>query len=72
MAIEDSLLDVQKKVERRFSNIGKGKYARILKMARKPTSEEYVKIVFITGMGIIFLGVLGFVIYLITLYTGLQ
>ena len=72
MAIEDSLLDVQKKVERRFSKIGKGKYARILKMARKPTSEEYVKIVFITGMGIIFLGVLGFVIYLITLYTGLQ
>ncbi|MCL4342446.1 MAG: protein translocase SEC61 complex subunit gamma [Candidatus Thermoplasmatota archaeon] len=72
MAIEDSLLDVQKKVERRFSNIGKGKYARILKMARKPTSQEYVKILFITGMGIIFLGVLGFVIYLITLYTGLQ
>ena len=44
MAIEDSLLDVQKKVEIRFSNIGKGKYARILKMARKPSSGRICEV----------------------------
>jgi hypothetical protein len=35
MSLEDDLVEVQKKVERRFSGIGKGKYARIIKMAKK-------------------------------------
>ncbi len=32
-------------------------------MARKPTSDEYSKIVLITGLGLILVGALGFLIY---------
>lgn len=63
MSLEDDLVEVQKKVERRFSGVGKGKYARIIKMAKKPNSQEYVKVLAITGVGIILLGALGFLIY---------
>ncbi len=65
MSVEEDLIEVQKKVERRFSNIGKGKYARIIKMAKKPNEQEYVKVLAITGVGIILLGALGFAIYYI-------
>ncbi len=65
MTIDDKLLDVQDKFERRIGGIGKGKYARILKMAKKPSRDEYLKVVLITGAGIIILGLLGFFIYLI-------
>ena len=57
--------EIQSRVERWFSNFGKGKYSRILKMARKPTSEEYGKVLTITGVGIILIGGLGFLIYYI-------
>ena len=52
--------DFQDKVESKFRNIGKGKYGRILKMARTPTPDEYRKTVTITGIGIIVLGAVGF------------
>jgi protein transport protein SEC61 subunit gamma-like protein len=65
MSVEEDLVEVQKKVERRFSGIGKGKYARIIKMAKKPNEQEYVKVLAITGVGIILLGALGFAIYYI-------
>lgn len=65
MTIDDKLLDVQDKFERRIGGIGKGKYARILKMAKKPSRDEYLKVILITGAGIIILGLLGFFIYLI-------
>ncbi|NLL94275.1 MAG: protein translocase SEC61 complex subunit gamma [Thermoplasmatales archaeon] len=53
---------LQESVENRFRNIGKGKYGRILKMARTPTPDEYKKTIAITGIGIILLGALGFAI----------
>lgn len=56
---------VQKKIEEREGRIGKGKYGRVLKMARKPTDEEYSKTVKITGLGILAIGLLGFIIYMI-------
>lgn len=34
-------------------------------MARKPTSEEYEKTAKITGLGMVLIGALGFVIYII-------
>ena len=52
--------DFQDKVESKFRNMGKGKYGRILKMARTPTPEEYRKTITITGIGIIVLGAVGF------------
>jgi protein transport protein SEC61 subunit gamma-like protein len=55
----------QRWLEDKFKNVGKGKYGRILKMARKPTYEEYMRIVWITGLGMILIGALGFVIYFI-------
>ena len=55
-------LEFQDKIESKFRNMGKGKYGRILKMARTPTPEEYRKTIAITGPGIIILGALGFFI----------
>ena len=56
---------VQHKVDERLQRIGKGKYGRVLRMARKPTNEEYEKTAKITGLGIMAIGALGFVIYII-------
>jgi protein transport protein SEC61 subunit gamma-like protein len=55
---------VQHKIEEREQHIGKGKYGRVLKMARKPTNEEYEKTLKITGLGILLIGALGFVVYI--------
>ena len=60
----DKAWAVQRKIEERQQRIGKGKYGRILKMARKPTNEEYEKTAKITALGIGAIGALGFVIYL--------
>ena len=57
--------ELQHRVEARQQRIGKGKYGRVLKMARKPTNDEYEKTCKITGAGIIAVGALGFVIYII-------
>ena len=57
--------DLQHRLEARQRRIGKGKYGRVLKMARKPTSEEYSKTSKITGAGILLIGGLGFLIFLI-------
>ena len=57
--------DFQHRIEARQKRVGKGKYGRVLKMARKPTNEEYAKTSKITGAGIILIGGLGFVIFLL-------
>ena len=56
---------VQQKVEERLKRLGKGKYGRVLKMARKPDKDEFTKVIQITGIGMILIGALGFLIYLI-------
>lgn len=60
--------DVQRRIEERMKRLGKGKYGRVLKMARKPTSDEYSRVVLVTGLGIAAIGAMGFVIYLIMRY----
>jgi protein transport protein SEC61 subunit gamma-like protein len=50
-------------IENRFKNFGKGKYGRVLKMARKPENDEYLKVIQITGIGLTLMGGLGFLIY---------
>lgn len=57
--------DIQHDIEKRHERIGKGKYGRVLKMARNPTNEEYSKTSKITGLGILLIGGLGFLIWLI-------
>jgi protein transport protein SEC61 subunit gamma-like protein len=58
--------DLQNNLEAKKNRIGKGKYGRVLKMARKPTNEEFVKTSKITFVGILLIGGLGFLIFLIT------
>ena len=69
MKKEDSVLnrawEFQHRIEVRQERIGKGKYGRVLKMARKPTNEEYEKTAKITMAGILAVGALGFAIYMI-------
>jgi len=40
-------------------------YTRILKLARKPTREEFIMIAKVAGAGILLIGVVGFLIYLV-------
>ena len=69
MSEENSKVEgFQDKIESKFRNIGKGKYGRILKMARTPTPEEYRKTIAITGIGIILLGAVGFFIMWLMTY----
>lgn len=64
MAEEESMAyELQDEFESKARGFGKGKYGRILKMARTPSREEYVKTLYITGLGIIIIGAAGFVIW---------
>ncbi|MEA3283256.1 MAG: protein translocase SEC61 complex subunit gamma [Euryarchaeota archaeon] len=40
-------------------------YTRILKLARKPTREEFLMIAKVAGAGILLIGAVGFMIYLV-------
>jgi protein transport protein SEC61 subunit gamma-like protein len=40
-------------------------YIRILKLTRKPSMDEFLTISKVAGAGIILIGIMGFVIYLI-------
>jgi len=62
--------EVQRRIEERLKRMGKGKYGRILKMARKPTSDEFSKVIIITGLGLLAVGALGFIIYFVMRYGG--
>ena len=44
------------------------KYLRVLKLARRPTKDEFFKISAVAAAGIAVIGVLGFIIYLIFHY----
>ncbi len=65
MDIIEKSLQIQKRIESRTKNLGKGKYGRVLKMARKPNREEYTKTLQITGVGLVIIGAMGFLIFLI-------
>jgi len=66
--IVDRSWDVQRRVEERLKRLGKGKYGRVLKMARKPTPDEFSRVVLVTGIGLVLIGALGFAIYLVMRY----
>lgn len=61
--IVDKAWDAQEKIEQRVSGIGKGKYGRVIRMARKPTPEEFRKVSLVSTIGILFLGAVGFLIF---------
>lgn len=63
MGIVDRAWEAQESIEERVRKLGKGKYGRVLKMARKPDDEEFQRISKIVGAGIILIGALGFFIF---------
>jgi len=64
-SLVDKAWNLQNRLDVRRNRIGKGKYGRVLKMARKPTNDEFTKTSKITGAGILLIGGLGFLIFLI-------
>jgi protein transport protein SEC61 subunit gamma and related proteins len=65
MDIVDKSWETQKDMEGRAKRLGRGKYGRVLKMARKPTNDEFIRVIEVTGLGLILIGGLGFLIYLV-------
>jgi protein transport protein SEC61 subunit gamma-like protein len=61
----DKAWDVQHRLEARVKNLGKGRYGRVLKMARKPDQEEFNQVAKVTAVGILLIGALGFAIYFV-------
>jgi protein transport protein SEC61 subunit gamma-like protein len=63
MKVIDRAEDYQQKVEIRLREFGRGKYGRVIKMARKPEMTEYLKTCKLTAIGLVLIGALGFFIY---------
>ena len=59
---------IQDSLDSRISGIGRGKYRRILQMAHTPDKEEYLKTAKISALGILILGLVGFVVMWIMTY----
>jgi len=59
-AVEDRVQDLQDEIESRIRSLQTGSYARILKMARKPSKEEFRQTVIVCGIGMFVLGGIGF------------
>jgi protein transport protein SEC61 subunit gamma-like protein len=64
MAFLDRARRAQDTIDGRLRGIGHGKYGRILRMARKPEVEEYVKVLEVTFLGAVLIGTVGFLIYI--------
>ena len=64
----DSFLDrawrTQHRLEQKWASIGSGRFARVLRMARKPEPEEFRQSSTIVLVGIAVIGGIGFVVYL--------
>lgn len=59
---------IQNALDSRISGLGRGKYGRILQMAHTPDKEEYLKTAKISAIGILILGLVGFVVMWIMTY----
>ena len=62
---EDSVQEWQDSIESNARKIGKGSWARILRMARKPSKKELKQTIYVCGIGMIVLGFIGFVVLVI-------
>ncbi|HKS59995.1 MAG TPA: protein translocase SEC61 complex subunit gamma [Thermoplasmata archaeon] len=70
MAFLDRARRVQDQIDGRIRHVGHGKYGRILRMARKPAVDEYVKVLEVTWLGAVVIGVVGFMIYIFFTQAG--
>tara|TARA_B100001175_G_C19301266_1_gene538351 strand:- start:13 stop:279 length:267 start_codon:yes stop_codon:yes gene_type:complete len=64
-SFEDKVQDRQDAIEAQFRKISRGSWARILRMARKPTPQEFKQTSIICGIGLFILGFIGFVILIL-------
>lgn len=60
----DKSWDAQHKLEKKLGRFGKGRYARVLRMARKPEPEEFRRSATIVLVGIAVIGGIGFAVFL--------
>lgn len=56
---------LQHRLEAKWQSLGSGRFARVLRMARKPEPEEYRQSAIIVLVGIGVIGGLGFLTYLV-------
>lgn len=61
-SFEDKVQEWQDGIESRVRRFSRGSWARILRMARKPTPTEYKQTIIVCGIGMFILGFIGFVI----------
>ena len=64
-SFEDNAQDRQDAIESQFRKISRGSWARIIRMARKPTPQEFKQTSIICGIGLFVLGVIGFVMLIL-------
>ena len=60
--IEEIAQSWQDEIEGRVKGLQTGSIARILKMAKKPSKQEFRKTVIVCGIGMFVLGAIGFLI----------
>jgi len=61
-SFEDKVQAKQDAIEAQFRKISRGSWARIIRMARKPTPQEFKQTSIICGIGLFVLGFIGFAI----------
>jgi len=61
----EAIEDMENRVNRSMGKLGKGKYARVLRMSRKPSMDEFKSTLAVTGVGVFLIGGLGFLVYYI-------
>ena len=67
MSFIEKVWQTQHKLEERFKRIGRGQYGRVLRLARKPTSDEFMKSSWVVAIGIGAVGAIGFIVYYVWL-----
>ena len=60
--VEELAQSWQDVIEGRVKGLQTGSYARILKMAKKPSKQEFRQTVIVCGIGMFVLGAIGFLI----------
>ncbi|MFG1530371.1 MAG: protein translocase SEC61 complex subunit gamma [Thermoplasmata archaeon] len=70
MAFLDRARKVQDEFDGRLRTVGHGRYGRILRMARRPTQKEYIRVLEVTWIGALLIGSVGFVIYIFFTQSG--
>ncbi len=64
MDILERTWEYQDRIERGFTDkLRSNKFGRVIKMAVKPTNEEFIKTLQVCTVGMILIGALGFLIY---------